>query len=366
MIYIEPAPYIMDLVRVIRQQNPDVKLQVLYISKAVSQQWNSCLDDGISTLLPENKWLAIGQIFSKIYGGSFNILHLAGWGHPVLLASLMLGIIFKQKIAIETDTQLPIDQRLWKRIVKKSIYPLLFTFVDLFLPGGSRQNSYLRYYHVPQKKIRIAQMTMDVKRLMHKVDSVKSYSIALKGKWGLPEDSIIFLYIGRLDSSKGGIHDLLLSFSGINETMNAWLLIAGDGELRQFVEMSSKKMARMIYMGRVKPDDIHELYAIGDVLVLPSHSDNWGLVVNEAMCAGLPVIASDRVGCIDDLVKDGETGLVVPARSIEALEKAMQFLLEKEDKRKEMGLNGRNLISSWTLENEAEIIVEVWKGTTSQ
>ena len=219
MIYIEPAPYIMDLVRVLREQNPDVKLRVLYISEAVSQQWDSCLDDGVSTLLPENKWLAIGQIFSKIYGGAFDILHLAGWGHPLLLASLMFGIIFRRKIVVESDTQLPIGQRPWKRIIKKSSYPLLFSFVDLFLPGGSRQNSYLRYYHVPRKKIRIAQMTVDVRRMMYKVDSVKSNAFALKSKWGLPEDSFLFLYVGRLDSSKGGINDLLVSFSRISRSI---------------------------------------------------------------------------------------------------------------------------------------------------
>ena len=94
---------------------------------------------------------------------------------------------------------------------------------------------------------------------------------------------------------------------------------------------------------------------------MASSFEPWGLVVNEAMAAGLPVIATERVGCVDDLVVNGETGLVILAESTEILTDSMQYFLQNESLRHSMASNARNLIDGWTLENEANNIVSAWK-----
>ena len=86
----------------------------------------------------------------------------------------------------------------------------------------------------------------------------------------------------------------------------------------------------------------------------------WGLVVNEAMAAGLPVIASERVGCVDDLVVDGKTGVVIGADSPSSLAKAMTRLADDAPLRQAMGVAARQRISSWTIEAEAKIVVGAW------
>jgi glycosyltransferase involved in cell wall biosynthesis len=101
-------------------------------------------------------------------------------------------------------------------------------------------------------------------------------------------------------------------------------------------------------------------YNCADIGVVPSIFEPWGLVVNEAMAVGLPVIASDRVGCVDDLVKHGKTGMVYHAGSPEELSRVMLHLLESPKKRIQMGLGGRRLISGWTLEQQARTTVAAW------
>jgi glycosyltransferase involved in cell wall biosynthesis len=89
-------------------------------------------------------------------------------------------------------------------------------------------------------------------------------------------------------------------------------------------------------------------YAAADLFVFPSLHDPWGLVVNEAMAFGLPIIASDAAGCVPDLLQDN--GLVVPAGDTDALEDALAQLLRAKTRRRAMGNSSREIISKYTVE----------------
>jgi glycosyltransferase involved in cell wall biosynthesis len=360
-IFIEPAPYILDLLRVARQRNPDIQLRVYFISASLTQDWGSSLDD-VAILLPASPWRALHILISDIVRGQFDVLHLAGWGNPLMLCSLIIGGLFRRRITIESDTQLPIGLVLWKRAIKRVLYPGLFAFADIVFPGGTRQKQYFLHYGVPERKIRIARMTVDVTRIIRQSDEARLDKPNLLAKWNLPKKAVLFLYVGRLNIHKGGIHDLVEAFAKLSHPKNAWLVIAGDGELREYVESSVSRNDRIIYLGRLSPEKVSELYALGDILVLASHSENWGLVVNEAMAAGLPVIVSNRVGCVDDLVLDGATGLIVPGCDVNKLSEAMSCLAENDQLRQLMGSAGRQHISTWRLEDEGDILSAEWRG----
>ena len=129
------------------------------------------------------------------------------------------------------------------------------------------------------------------------------------------------------------------------------LLIAGDGSLREWIEQQAAPP--IYYLGRLSGESVWEAYAASDIFVLPSHFEPWGLVVNEAMASGLPVIATDRVGCVDDLVRHGVTGLIVPAEAPDQLLSAMKSLANDPGARRRMGAQAKELIADWTLENAA-------------
>lgn len=360
MIYIEPAPYILDLIRVLRREYPDLRLRVLFISASVSQSWESRLDDGVSELLPEGRFAALKQIFFEIRRGNFDWLHLAGWGHPLLFAALLMGATFKRRISMESDTQLPIGQGGWKKKVKELFYPRMFSLVEILFPGGTRQKEYLQYYGVPDAKIRIAQMTVDVTKIAELSGEMKGRRHETRESIGLRNDSVVFVFVGRLEECKG-IHLLLEAFAKLLSP-HVQLLIVGDGNCRELAELAVASDQRIRYVGRRDFAGVVEAFAISDVVVVPSSFEPWGLVVNEAMAAGLPVIASDRVGCVDDLVRHGETGLVFPAQSVEELAGVMQTLANDYLLRDRLGNEGRKLISRWRLEDEAAILSSAWQG----
>ena len=359
MIYIEPAPYIVHLIRVLRQRHPDISLRVLYIHAALTQPWEAGLDDGVSELLPASPKEAAKVLSQAIRAGDFDILHLAGWGHPLLMRVLILGIFFGRIISVESDTQLPDREPSWKALVKRLLYPMLFSRIAVFFPGGSRQKRYFRHYCVSDKKIRVAQMTVDVTQINQLVADTKGKCATIRERMGLKSVSVVFIFVGRLEEYKG-ITLLLDAFEKIEST-TVQLLIVGDGNLRNKIEHKASNIRRIHYMGRSDFAEVMEALAISDVVVVPSSFEPWGLVVNEAMAAGLPVIASNRVGCVDDLVQHGITGLIFPTGDTTALEMAMQRLAGDKLLRKQMGEAGRILISQWRLEDEAEIMTNAWQ-----
>jgi glycosyltransferase involved in cell wall biosynthesis len=100
-----------------------------------------------------------------------------------------------------------------------------------------------------------------------------------------------------------------------------------------------------------------DFYALADALIFPTHSDTWGLVVNEAMSCGLPVIVTGVAGCVADLVQDGWNGFVVSPEDRAALAFAMTRLASDSVLRTEMGSRSRERIEAYSPEAWADGLV---------
>ncbi len=118
-----------------------------------------------------------------------------------------------------------------------------------------------------------------------------------------------------------------------------------------------------MFLGRKQFAELLDVYAASDVLVVPSLFEPWGLVINEGMAAGLPVIATEAVGAVDDLVQHGVNGMRVETGNAEELERAMEKLLVAPDVRASMGEASRALIRGWTQEGKAERVMTAWRAT---
>lgn len=357
MVYVEPTPYIVGLIEnIVLVFNG--KIDILFLGKNLSQNWNISFDKQWM-LFPKSKLRRACFIVRLLLNNKYDMIHLAGWWEPTFLLSIFLAKLFSIPIVIESDTPMPHGTKLWKSAIKRLVYPRLFSLVSLFLPGGARQAKYIEYYGVSSERIIPVQMTVDVTR-------IKKYAVTLSPEdrqktrefYSIPDKDIVFLFVGRLVEYKG-ISDLIAVFNRICH-MNVKLLLVGDGPMRQQVEESVQLNNQIRYAGRVSGNDLIKIYHAVDVMVLPSHTEPWGLVVNEAMALGLPVIVSDRVGCIDDLVIHQKTGLIVKAGCIAELQNAIEELTIASEKRASMSNQAVKIIEKWTLENEAEKVCQAW------
>ena len=185
----------------------------------------------------------------------------------------------------------------------------------------------------------------------------------MRARIGLPERYALF--VGRLVRQKG-IFDLLVAYAKLPMAVRdaVGLVFAGDGTERQELLGRSPDVepGKVVFTGFLQRDDLPAIYALAEVLVLPTYSDTWGLVVNEAMACGVPVIASRVAGCVADLVKDGENGYVVEAGNTESLAEAMTKILTGPSRRDHMGECGRRMSGDFTPDDWAQGIVRAVAG----
>jgi glycosyltransferase involved in cell wall biosynthesis len=361
MVYLEPAPYIVGLVDAVRSIWEGT-IDVVFAHDGLTQPWGYELQERRERVLCSGPINALANIRHILANNNYSLIHLAGWGDPVLLGTLLLGSWLQVPVTVETDTPLPHNLPIWKRLTKEVLYRPMFRLPAVFLPGGSRQAKYLRRYGVEEERIEIARMTVDVSKILSYSRSMQAASkVKALRRHGIPEDHVKILFLGRLEPHKG-LFDLVKAFKGLKQQIGSVsLLIAGEGSLAKWAEQRASSEASIYYLGRLSGERVWEAYAISDIFVLPSHFEPWGLVVNEAMASGLPVVVTDRVGCIDDLVEHQKTGLVVPAESPEELLAAMKALVTDANARQCMAAEARRVIADWTLENAAKATILAWR-----
>jgi len=168
-------------------------------------------------------------------------------------------------------------------------------------------------------------------------------------RFGLP--GRYFLYVGRLVTEKG-IFELLDAYAKLDRSLKSavGLVFVGDGAqkhelMRRIAVISHAKVRCMDFLQR---EDLASVYGHAEALVLPTHSDPWGLVVNEAMACGLPIITTNAAGCARDLVEDSVNGFVVRPGDVAGLSSAMSRLACDARIRQEMSSSSRERIQGYS------------------
>ncbi|HWY87353.1 MAG TPA: glycosyltransferase, partial [Gemmataceae bacterium] len=228
MVYLEPAPYIVGLIDEIRSIWRG-EIEAVFVHAAISQPWDHKFRSSAESALPSGTLKALRHISQILSNGRYRLVHLAGWGDPILLGTLLLGSWRRIPVTVETDTPGVRGLPLWKRLTKALLYRLIFKLPAMFLPGGSRQAAYLRGYGVQEARIQIARMTVDVRKIRSYAESMQHNSSPnALDRYGIPQGLVIILYLGRLEPHKG-LFDLLQAFDRLrSEVESVALLIAGD------------------------------------------------------------------------------------------------------------------------------------------
>lgn len=335
-----------------------VETRVIFLAENFTQQWNLDLqDDPTAEVLRGNWAVKLVCLFQLIGQRDVDLVNLAGWGgHPLLMPALLFAWVRRIPVTIESDTQFVPAKAGWRRALKRMVLPLLFRIPRFFFPAGTRQAAYFMRYGAPRARIRIAQMTVDVHSIMAQVARYRAGAASPS----CSDKPTAFLYVGRLEPYKG-IQDLLAAFIDLpQKSGESHLIIVGDGSMRGLIESAARTHPAVEYLGRLSGNALMHAYSRADVFVLPSRVEPWGLAVNEAMAAGLPVIVTDRVGCVDDLLREGENGRIVPSACPARLAEAMRTFIHQPEIVATMGQASRQIISTWTIKDEARILMTAW------
>jgi glycosyltransferase involved in cell wall biosynthesis len=217
--------------------------------------------------------------------------------------------------------------------------------VAAFLSIGTRNDAFYEEIGVPARKRFLVPYAVDNERFRAEAERLSKEKA--RADLGLPADKTLILFLGKLIPIKRP--DLLLDAFGRIEDDSVELVFVGDGEMRAVLEERAERIApgRVTFLGFRNQSEIGGAYRSADLLVLPSTSETWGLVVNEAMNFEVPVVVSDRVGCAADLVQGRDTGAVFREGDVSSLEGTLRSLLADRNELAGMGRTARSVIERW-------------------
>jgi glycosyltransferase involved in cell wall biosynthesis len=201
-----------------------------------------------------------------------------------------------------------------KAFIRRIALNRLFRHVDAFLCIGTANRRFYRTFDIDESKLIQAPYCVDNQRFAESANSLRSQRLELRRRWGIPEDKFCILFCGKFIPKKRPL-DLVGAAAIVGDSVH--LLFVGDGDLRNQLQSSVEikhtsfpvhsesrgNQPTASFVGFLNQRQIAEAYIAADCLVLPSDAgETWGLVVNEAMAAGLPCIVSDHCGCGPDLI----------------------------------------------------------------
>lgn len=248
------------------------------------------------------------------------------------------------------------------------IYRVLFSGVALGLPVGEANARWYRSHGIDDERLIGCPHYVDNALFRSEAERERQARGELRRRWGIPEQAFCFLFAGKLQAKKRPF-DLLEALERLQRRSGeipggVHLLIVGSGHLEEACRRHAvERDLPVSFAGFLNQSQIAAAYAASDCLVLPSdHGETWGLVVNEAMACGLPAVVSDLVGCAEDLIEDGVTGLRFPCGDVAALTTRMEALALDPGAAARMGAAGQALVERrFTIEAAGAGILEALK-----
>jgi glycosyltransferase involved in cell wall biosynthesis len=232
------------------------------------------------------------------------------------------------------------ERTLWRETGKR----LVFRAVDAAKVPGNDGRALAERYGLSGERIARVTQSVDVERLS--AAAAQSAPARERRRAALGLEGCVFIYVGRLWSGKGtdGLLDAYERLVRAGRKVS--LLMLGDGPDEERYRARAAELPRVVFAGFIQSREIAAYYGLADAMVFPTLGDPHGLVVEEAMVAGLPVICATAAGDIAVRLPDGEAGFLVAPGDTAALERSMLALADDAPRRHAMGARARAVASS--------------------
>lgn len=290
------------------------------------------------------------QLWGEIRRGRFDAVIIHGHNlaahHVAQAACLSAGI----PAFTRGDAHLKLTRPGWKAALRKPLLKAHYLGISAFLAIGSANAAYYRSMGIPEDRIFLVPYTVDNARFIEAGEAVRGDRAAMRAKLCMDPDLPAIIYASKFDRRKRP-DDLLAAYAKLRgEGVAAQLALVGTGALEAQLKarVAEQAIPDVVFPGFVNQAELPAVYAASDVFVLPSVNEPWGLVVNEAMCAGLPIVLSEEIGCADDLVQDGVNGATFTGGDVGGLAAALRPILTDPELRAAQGRASLDRIRRWS------------------
>lgn len=295
----------------------------------------------------------------RLLRGRFDAVWCHSYARLPHLTALVAGRLLGMKVFLRDEASFVSSNPTGARRILKSCF---LSVMRLVLSGNLTIGTKNREFYdakgfAPDRLFRMP-YAVDNEWFVARIAEAAAERETFRAGLGLEPGRPIALFAAKLQPRKRA-QDLIQAFKKIVDDPAAgrpYLLIAGDGELRDDLRAlaADAPEGSIHFLGFRGQTELPPLYELTDVFVLPSNTEPWGLVMNEAMNAGRPVIATTEVGSAHDLVRDGENGFIIEPGDIDALSNHLLTLFSDSDLRTRMGAKSLELIENWNFDADVE------------
>jgi glycosyltransferase involved in cell wall biosynthesis len=300
---------------------------------------------------PGSFWCRVNPgVIPELRRGRYDALFVHSYHNFTQLAAILVARRLGTKVLVRSEPTLKLQVNPARRSFKGLLLPWLFGQVDACMAIGSLNREYYQGYGVGAEKIFPMPYAVDNAYFFQQRELWAPQRERLKQEYGIATTQVI-LYVGRFQRRKR-VMDLIQAFENLGMA-GVSLALVGTGEdfaaCRGYVR--ERQLAGVHFLGFRNQAELPRLYALADVFVLPGVDEPWGLVINEAMCSGLPIVASEGVGAAADLIRPGYNGFRVPPADVPALTQALGRALA-DGARERLGQASLEIIRGWGFEED--------------
>ncbi|MBX3426168.1 MAG: glycosyltransferase [Pirellulales bacterium] len=311
-------------------------------------------DLGITTLFKGRNILSVpgGEVVAAVQAAldaaAPDVVAIPGWTVPEALGALQWATTRGAgRVLLSATTEIDFRRKTVREWVKRRIVSQF----DAALVGGTRHRQYVAKLGVSADRIEPGYDVVDNDYFAAELEKTRTDAPRIRRELGLPER--YFLTAARFIAKKN-LSRLLQAYAEYRRQAGsaAWkLVIAGDGELRPALEAEAERLdlgEAALFPGFAGYDQMPAYYGLAGAYVQASTSEQWGLVVNEAMASGLPVLVSDRCGCAPDLVHEGVNGWTFDPYDVAGMTTVLLRISGLPDARlQDMAVASRRIVDQW-------------------
>ncbi len=246
-----------------------------------------------------------------------------------------------------------------KNPIKNLIKTFFIKMAKACLASGEHAKRYYLTFGAKEENIYFHKFTsLNEDDILETIIS-KSEKSKIKKELGL-KDKKTAISIGQFIPRKG--YDVLISaWKDIDPNYELIIIGGGEKEEEYIKQISENNLTNITLIGFKSKEEIVKYYKACDLFVLPTREDVWGLVINEAMAFGIPIITTDNCVAGLELIKDGINGYIVPVEDTEILAEKINKILADEKLCEDMGRKNLEIIKPYTIENIAQSHIELFE-----
>lgn len=252
---------------------------------------------------------------------------LMGWHLKCYWQAIWAARCADIPVMVRGDSHLETPRSALKRAGKEVVYPIALRVFDAALYVGEQSRRYWEHYRFPRTRMFFSPHCVDNDWFAARATpEVRS---GFREGLGVDDNTLLMLFAGKLEAIKrvGDVIDATATCRGRGRNME--VLVAGSGALEEFVKKRAhEKGVPLHLLGFCNQSRMPAVYAAADALVLASESETWGLVANEAIACGRPVILSKACGAAADLAADRTAGRIFACGDVDALARAIDNLID--------------------------------------